>query len=47
MLYYAGKRVTIDYEKVTPETVMVLEISVKVTSHAEPSAAPKAPVARR
>ena len=37
ILYYAGKRMTIDYEKITAETAMVLEISVKVTSSAEPS----------
>ena len=38
ILYYAGKRTTIDYEKVMPQAVMLLEISVKLTSSAEPSA---------
>jgi hypothetical protein len=37
MLYYAGKRFTVDYAKVTPETVIVLEVSVKMTSNAEPN----------
>ncbi len=34
MLYYAGKRFPIDYAQVTPETVMVLEMSVKMTPSA-------------
>jgi hypothetical protein len=35
MLYYAGKRLAVDYAQVTPETVMVLEVSVKMTPSAE------------
>jgi len=39
MLYYAGKSVTIDYERVTPETVMVIKVGVEVTLNAEPDGA--------
>ena len=39
MLYYAGKRLAVDYAQVTPETVMVLEVSVKMTPSAEPDGA--------
>jgi hypothetical protein len=46
MLYYAGKTLAVDYAQVTPETVMVLEVGVKMTPSAE-SAAPDAPAARR
>jgi hypothetical protein len=38
MLCYAGKRFPVDYAQVTPETVMVLEVSIKMTPSAEPSA---------
>jgi hypothetical protein len=44
MLYYAGKRLTIDYEEVTPATVMVIEVSIKVTSNPEPGTASKTAV---
>jgi hypothetical protein len=36
MLYYAGKRMPVDYAKVAPDTVMVLEVSVRMTASAEP-----------
>ena len=36
MLYFAGKRLPVDYAKVTPDTVMVLEVSVRMTPSAEP-----------
>ena len=39
MLCYAGKSVTIDYERVTPETVMVIKAGVEVTLNAEPDGA--------
>ena len=35
MLYYAGKRLAVDYAEVTPETVMVLEVGVKMTPSVE------------
>ena len=38
MLYYAGKRLSIDYAQVTPDTVMVLEVDVKMAPSAEASA---------
>ena len=37
MLYYADKRFPVDYRQVTPETVMVLDVSVKMTPSAEPA----------
>ena len=37
MLYFAGKRLAVDYAKLTPETVMVLEVSVKMTPSVEPN----------
>ena len=39
MLYYAGKRLAVDYAQVAPETVMVLEVSVKMTPSSEPDGA--------
>ena len=39
MIYYAGKRLTVDYAEVTPETVMVLEVGVKMTPKVEPGGA--------
>jgi hypothetical protein len=47
MLYYAGKRFKVDYAQVTPEAVVVLEVNVKMTSTAEPSAPPNAAAPRR
>jgi hypothetical protein len=47
MLYYAGKRITIDYAQVKPETVMVIEVSLKLTSSTEPSGVTNADSPRR
>ena len=35
MLYYAGKRLPVDYAEITPDTVMVLEVSVAMTPSAQ------------
>jgi hypothetical protein len=35
-LYYAGMRRPVDYAQITPETVIVLEVDVKMTLSAEP-----------
>ena len=47
MLYLGGKWLPVDYAQVTPETVMVLEVSVKMTPIAEPSAPANVAAPRR
>lgn len=38
-LFIAGKQFPVDYAQVTPETVLVLEVSVRMTASSEPDAA--------
>jgi hypothetical protein len=47
MLYYAGKRLAVDYAQVTPETVMVLEVSIQMTPSAEPKPSANGASSRR
>jgi hypothetical protein len=47
MLYFAGKRLPVDYAKVTPDTVMVLEVSVRMTPSGEPKGGANAASPRR
>jgi hypothetical protein len=47
MLYFAGKRLPVDYAQVTTETIMVLEVSVKMTPSAEPNGGANAASPRR
>lgn len=39
MLYYAGKRLAVNYDEIAPETLIVLEVSFKLTMSAEPGGA--------
>jgi hypothetical protein len=47
MLSYAGVTLPVDYAQVTAETVMVLEVSVKMTPSAEPNGGANAASPRR